>query len=37
LDLLYGNRYTLSIDQSGNVYDIILLLPATVDPGKEGA
>ena len=37
LDLLYGNRYTLSIDRSGDVYDIILLLPATVNPGKEGA
>ena len=37
LDLLYGNEYTLSIDQSGEVYDIILLLPATVNPGKEGA
>lgn len=37
LDLLYGDRYTLSIDQSGNVYDIVLLLPATVNPGKEGA
>jgi LytS/YehU family sensor histidine kinase len=37
LDLLYGHRYTLSIDRSGDVYDIILLLPATVDPGKEGA
>ena len=37
LDLLYGHRYTLSIDRSGDVYDIILLLPATVDPGKEDA
>ena len=37
LDLLYGNRYTLSIDRSGDVYDIILLLPALVNPGKEGA
>ena len=37
LDLLYGHRYTLSIDRSGDVYDIILLLPATVDAGKEDA
>ena len=37
LDLLYGDRYTLSVDRSGNVYDIILLLPAKVNPGKEGA
>ncbi len=37
LDLLYGDRYTLSIDTSGDVYDIVLLLPATVNPGKEGA
>ena len=37
LDLLYGDRYTLSIDRNGDVYDIILLLPATVNPGKEGA
>ena len=37
LDLLYGDRYTLSIDRSGDVYDIVVLLPATVNPGKEGA
>ena len=37
LDLLYGDRYTLSVDRSGNVYDIILLLPEKVNPGKEGA
>ncbi len=37
LDLLYGDQYTLSIDQSGDVYDIVLLLPATVNPEKEGA
>lgn len=37
LDLLYGDRYTLSVDRSGNVYDIILLLPSKVNPEKEGA
>ena len=36
LDLLYGNRYTLHIDQGGDVYDILLLLPATVNLEKEG-
>lgn len=28
LDLLYGDRYTLHIDQNAEVYDILLLLPA---------
>ena len=37
LDLLYGGRYTLHIDQGGDVYDILLLLPAKVDLEKEGA
>ena len=27
LDLLYGDRYTLHIDQNAEVYDILLLLP----------
>ena len=36
LDLLYGDRYTLHIDPSGDVYDVLLLLPATVKMGKEG-
>lgn len=36
LDLLYGDRYTLHIDQSGDVYDVLLLLPATVKMDKEG-
>lgn len=36
LDLLYGDRYTLHIDRSAEVFDVLLLLPA--DPGpKEGA
>ena len=37
LDLLYGDRYTLHIDQSGEVYDILLLLPARVNLEKEDA
>jgi LytS/YehU family sensor histidine kinase len=36
LDLLYGDRYTLHFDQSGDVYDVLLLLPATVKSDKEG-
>jgi LytS/YehU family sensor histidine kinase len=36
LDLLYGDRYTLHIDPSGDVYDVLLLLPATVKMDKEG-
>ncbi len=36
LDLLYGDRYTLHIDQNGDVYDVLLLLPATVKSDKEG-
>ena len=37
LDLLYGDRYTLHIDQSGDVYDVLLLFPATANLKKEGA
>ena len=36
LDLLYGDRYTLHIDQSGDVYDVLLQLPARVNLEKEG-
>ena len=36
LDLLYGDRYTLHIDQSGDVYDVLLLFPATANLEKEG-
>ena len=35
LDLLYGDGYTLHIDQNDEVYDILLLLPMTPGP-KEG-
>lgn len=35
LDLLYGDGYTLHIDQNDEVYDILLLLPMTSGP-KEG-
>ena len=37
LDLLYGDRYTLHIDQGEDVYDVVLLLPSTVTLEKEGA
>ena len=37
LDLLYGDRYTLHIDQNEEVYDVLLLLPAVAGFGKEGA
>ena len=37
LNLLYGDRYTLHIDQDGEVYDVLLLLPAVAGFGKEGA
>ena len=37
LDLLYGDRYTLHIDQGEDVYDVILLLPSAVTLEKEGA
>lgn len=36
LELLYGDRYTLSIDQCGEVYDVVLILPAMVNPEREG-
>jgi sensor histidine kinase YesM len=37
LDLLYGDRYTLHIDQGEDVYDVVLLLPSAVTLEKEGA
>ena len=37
LDLLYGDRYTLHIDQGGDVYDVLLLFPATANLKKEEA
>ena len=36
LDILYGDRYTLHIDQKADVYDILLLLPVSPGP-QEGA
>ena len=36
LDLLYGDRYTLHIDRDGDVYEVLLLLPAAVNQEKEG-
>ena len=36
LELLYGDRYSLNIDQSREVYDVVLVLPATVNPEREG-
>ena len=37
LDLLYGDRYTLHIDQGKDVYDVVLMLPSKVNLEKEGA
>ena len=35
LDLLYGDRYTLNIDENADVYDVLLQLPASAGLKKE--
>jgi len=37
LDLLYGDRYTLHIDEDGGVYDVLLQLPVSAGLKKEEA
>jgi hypothetical protein len=36
LDLLYGDSYTLYIDENAEVYDILLVLPQTAGLAREG-
>ena len=36
LELLYGDRYTLLIDEDTEVYDVLLLLPLSAGLEKEG-